>query len=82
MDHKVGETLGLTILSSEGKNEAVYQAMMDRENLGLGDEAVIGLLTTAGHRMVPERVMNLIRSLTDQEFAEELVSEINKRRTE
>ena len=81
MDRTVGETLGQMMLSWESKAEPVYQAMLNREALALGDEAVAGLLATAGHKLDPERVAGLADSLADQDLAAELILQINKRRT-
>jgi hypothetical protein len=80
VDRNVGETLGQMILFWKNKTEPVYQAILDREALTLGDESVAGLLATAGHKLEPEKVAELAASIADQELAAELIRKINKRR--
>lgn len=81
VDRNVGETLGRMILPWQDRVQPVYQAIVNREDLGLGDDAVAGLLATAGHKLDPEKVAELAASLADQELAAELIRRINKRRT-
>ena len=81
VDRKVGEALGETILSWSEKGEPIYQAMLNRKSPEINDETVIGLLTTAAHKMKPENVSQLVDSLTDRELAAELADQLQQRST-
>jgi len=82
IDRKVGETLGQMILSWQNQDDQIYKVMLNRQTLGLGDETVVGLLSTAGQKYDEAQVRELADSLSDQELARELISQVNKRRTE
>ena len=81
VDRKVGEALGQTILSWSGKEEAVYQAILNRNSPEINDDTVIGLLTTAAHKMKPENVSQLLDSLTNRQLAAEVTDQLQQRST-
>lgn len=76
IDRLVGETLGETVLSWSRTGEPVYQAMLRCRELGLGDDAILGLLETAGFSLGKEKSGPLAAMLSNPEAAREVLLKI------
>ena len=76
IDRRVGESLGKAVKSWSRTSGPIYEAMLKSGELGLGDDAIIGLLETAGFTLGMERSGQLAAMLSDPIAAQELLLRI------
>ena len=76
VDRRVGESLGKAVKSWSHTSGPIYEAMLKSGELGLGDDAIIGLLETAGFTLGAEKSGQLAALLSDPEAARELLLKI------
>ena len=76
MDRRVGETLGKMIHSWSRTADPIYKTMLNYQNLGLNDHAIIVLLDTVGSKFEMEKVETLAGMLADQDLAARIIERI------
>ena len=76
VDRRVGESLGKAVKSWSRTSGPIYEAMLKSGEIGLGDDAIIGLLETAGFTLGMEKSGQLAALLSDPEAGRELLLKI------
>ena len=76
VDRRVGESMGKTVKSWSRTSGPIYETLLKSGELGLGDDAIIGLLETAGFTLGMERSGQLAAMLSDPIAAQELLLKI------
>ncbi len=75
MDRRVGETLGQMILKYGSRTATpIYETLLNYQNFGLNDDAIIALLNTKELTIEIEKVETLAGLLTDQALAAEIIA--------
>ena len=78
VDQRIGVALGKTVLGWPNSGEPIYQAMLKSEKLGLGEDAIIGLLEAAGSKLGMERSTKLAEQISDLDLAYALLEQIKE----
>lgn len=82
IDRLVGETIGVMVLTWPDAADRVHEVMSDPGSVGLGDDAITGLLNTVGSRFGLERTEMLTALIADRKLAAEYIKRIKSPGTE